>query len=100
MNKSMQTNLTKWNREDRDLLIELRTEMKAVRTDIQSLQDGVTGRLSNLEQNAVSKIQFEDHEERLRATEVFMVRVATWGSVGMLAIGVVEFGLQYWFSNR
>lgn len=84
---------TEWNREDRDLLIELRTEMSAVREDIKSLNSGVSARLLNLESNSVSKIeiksQFDDHENRLRFIERYM-----WLAIG--ALGIIEFGLQIW----
>lgn len=77
-----------YNRDDRDLLVELRTEMKAVRDDIQSLKDGVALRLSNLEQNAVSKIQFDDHETRIRKIERY--QLLQMGAVGIVAAFITQ----------
>lgn len=54
---------------DHDLLIELKTQMVAVREDIQKLSDTTFTRLTNLEQNSVSKFQFDDHETRMRSLE-------------------------------
>lgn len=54
--KKKMNNLTTWNREDRDLLVELRTDMKVVRDDLKQMKDGnaiVTG----------------DHEGRIRSLE-------------------------------
>jgi hypothetical protein len=78
----------KYNQEDRDLLIELRTQMSGVRDDIKDLKDGFSSRLSNLEQNMVSKIVVEDHETRLRFIERYV-----WGALAVVA--VLMFLLNY-----
>jgi hypothetical protein len=53
-----------WNREDRDLLIELRTQMTSMfgeiagaRLEIKEINTGITAPLLNLESNSVSKIE-------------------------------------------
>lgn len=46
-----------WNRDDRDLLVELRTEMKGVRTDIRNLSDGNNARLTLLEQGKLDRTE-------------------------------------------
>lgn len=51
-----ETNAT-WSRDDRDLLIELKTTMQSVRDDIKDLKDGTSKRLDNLEQD-VSSLKF------------------------------------------
>lgn len=84
---------TEWNRDDRDLLVELRTEMSAVREDIKSLNSGVSARLLNLESNSVSKIELQDHENRIRFIERYM-----WLAIG--ALGIIEFGLQIWSNTK
>jgi hypothetical protein len=72
-----------WNRDDRDLLIELKTNMQntrdevaAARVEIKDINTGITSRLLNLEANAVSKIELsrfdecnEKFEARLRTVE-------------------------------
>jgi len=83
------------NREERDLLIELRTEMRAVRVDIKQLSDNTTARLALVESNKIDKEDVErmsietsktlsDHELRIRFTEKYM-----WGALGVLAVGQV-----------
>lgn len=81
-------NQQQMNQNDRDLLIELRTQMGAVRDDIKDLKDNFSVRVSNLEQNAVSKIETTDHENRLRFIERYM-----WTAIGVLA--AVEFYFKY-----
>jgi hypothetical protein len=63
-----------FSREDRDLLVELRTEVAGIRVDIKDLKDGTT-------------IKLTDHEMRLRRLEL-------WGGI---AIGL-SFALQFYFN--
>jgi hypothetical protein len=55
--------------QDHDLLIELRTEMRGVRDDIQKLTDGTASRLTALENDHVTKESHQDHENRVRNLE-------------------------------
>lgn len=81
---------TTWNREDRDLLVELRTEMKGVRADIKQLTDGNDTRLN-------------DHETRLRKVEgdagVHRTQIKTVLAIGAGVFAVfqvvVQIGLNY-----
>ena len=70
--------------QDHDLLIELRTEMRGVRDDIQKLTDGTAK-------------QIADHELRLRFVEKYV-----WGAIAIL--GVVNFigfaGVIYFLTLR
>lgn len=50
-------NSADWNRDDRDLLVELRTEMKGVRADIKNLSDGNNARLTLLEQGKLDRTE-------------------------------------------
>lgn len=62
-------------REDRDLLIELKTEMGAVKEAIKELADN-------------TKITIADHESRLRFIERYM-----WLAIG--ALGIVQVIIQF-----
>lgn len=65
---------------DHDLLIELRTEMKAVRADIKEIKDNHTSIIS-------------DHETRIRFIERYL-----WAAWGVLA--VIQFiGFAYFFDK-
>lgn len=66
---------TNYSREDRDLLIELRTEMLGMRLDIKELKEGTATKLA-------------DHETRLRFIERYM-----WLAIG--ALGVIQFIIGY-----
>lgn len=78
---------TRWNREDRDLLIELRTRMQDMQTNIKSLTGNTSARLLYLEGNTVSKKEFDDkakdHEARIR-------RLERLGSLAIGALAVVQ----------
>src|SRR4051794_29751264 len=63
---------TAWNRDDRDLLIELRTSQASMESKINSLEvgikeinTGVTARLLNIEGNAVMKLQHQQLENKV-----------------------------------
>jgi hypothetical protein len=67
---------------DHDLLIELRTEMRGLRDDFKESANLVTGQISALQTGKVDKDDFnrfiisyekskDDHERRLRSTEVW-----------------------------
>lgn len=65
-----------WNRDDRDLLVELRTNMgnlssdiASARSEVKDLSISMSARLLNLESNAVSKVQFSDLDNRIRIIE-------------------------------
>lgn len=65
-----------WNRDDRDLLIELRTNMgnlssdiALARSEVKELSIGMSARLLNLESNSVSKVQLIEMEGRVRKLE-------------------------------
>jgi hypothetical protein len=80
---------------DHDLLVELRTEMRGVRSDIQDMRTSLAARVLNLESNSVSKVQFDDHEHRMRLLENGVISMEsasrTWRYILSLgiAIGVV-----------
>lgn len=103
------TTPTYWNREDRDLLVELRTEMVGVRSDIKELRDNTSDRLARVEQEKmdrteINRLQSEalenhtDHETRIRAVETKVTRILTWGAAGLILLGIVEFLVQLWFN--
>lgn len=46
-----------WNREDRDLLVELRTTLTAVQTDIKEIKDGTAAKLQFLETDKLSRAE-------------------------------------------
>jgi hypothetical protein len=83
-----------WNREDRDLLIELRTEMSSTRSDIaaaraeiKEINTGITARLLNLESNAVSRIELKDYDDRIDSLELWRSALAgAWGVCTLILI--------------
>lgn len=48
------------NSNDHDLLIEMRTEMRNVRSDIKELKDGTTQRIQSLENDKANRIDLEE----------------------------------------
>jgi len=65
---------------DHDLLIELRTEMRGLRTDVTNLSSNTTERIKDLELTKFSSKEYaetwgkmiNDHEARLRSVETIM----------------------------
>jgi hypothetical protein len=99
---------TPWNREDRDLLVELRTEMTGVRNDIKELKDNTSDRLARVEQGKLDRTEYnriqsddltarQDHEDRIRNVETKVTRVLTWGSAAFVLLGIAEVALQIYF---
>ena len=89
---------------DHDLLIELRTEMRGVRSDIQKLTDDTKERIVRLEESKVTKEDFsmhlredgdshKDHETRIRFIERYM-----WAAIGIVAIA--EFTIMVWINIK
>lgn len=85
---------------DHDVLIELRTEMRGVRSDIKDLKEDSAHRISLLEDNKIDKREVEtmvaastkiheDHERRIRKLEYFF-----W--LGMGGIIVIELVIKYY----
>lgn len=81
------------NHEERDLLIELRTDMKSVKADLREMKDNTSKRVDMLEHNKMDKDEaikaHTDYEARLRFIEKYV-----WSAIG--AIGLIEIvGLAY-----
>jgi oligoendopeptidase F len=94
------------NQEERDLLIELKTQMEGVRVDIKELKDNTQARLAVVESGKadraeIARLQLEadkvhqDQETRIRASEKLLTKIVTWGAAAMLVLGVSEFLLVY-----
>jgi hypothetical protein len=74
--------------QDHDLLIELRTEMRGVREDIQKLTDGTAKRLADLEGDHVTREEKGDLETRLRFVEKYV-----WGAIAIIGLlNLIGFG--------
>jgi len=83
-----------WNREDRDLLVELRTEQRstrddiaAVRVEIKEINTGISSRLLNLESNAVSKLELEQICEDIEGLKLWRsMLIGAWGVCTLILI--------------
>ena len=63
---------------DHDLLITMHEQIKGIKADIKELKDGTS-------------IQLHDHETRIRNNETNITRIMTWGSAGVLILGIIQF---------
>lgn len=93
-------------REERDLLVELRTEMAAVRNDIREIKDNTAARLANVEQQKLDRTEAnrlqaevleragnaeersDDHETRIRNLERYLF-------LGLGGLSLLTFALNY-----
>lgn len=78
----MEQDITKMD--DHDLIITIHEQIKNVRSDIKEMKDGTA-------------LQLADHENRLRRLEEKMTKVLTWGAVGLIAIGIIQFIIGKYF---
>lgn len=86
------TLLSQWSRDDRDLLVELRTEVRAISQSLKEIKDETTARVAVIENGKVDKTDLitiknasdvihVDHEKRLRSVER-----SIWIYIGAAAI--------------
>lgn len=110
-----------WNREDRDLLVELKTTLAAVQDDIKEIKDGTQAKLRELEVDKLSRadairIQVSNDErfnalgERVTANEKaikslhdsrieYRVQLRTWLTVGGVALTVFQIALAVYLHS-
>lgn len=76
MASSSKNQAATWNRDDRDLLVELRTnqnntntKLASMETMIKDINTGISARLLRLEGEAVSRIEIAGFEDRITALE-------------------------------
>lgn len=106
---------TKWNRDDRDLLVELRTQMtgmfseiSAARAEIKEINTGITARLLNLESNSLSRIEVNPRldvfDERITDLEdsriAFRASIQVWLLLGGAIWTIVTLLLSIWLSTK
>lgn len=102
-------NATTWNRDDRDLLVELRTQMEGVRgeiaaarAEIKEINTGITARLLNLESNSVSKIVVDMLDDRVTVIEGTGIALKsqnrTLMAVGGAIVTLINIGLAVYFN--
>ena len=73
-----QNTVSKWSAEDHDLLIEMKSEIGALRADVREMKD-------------TSQFTIQDHETRLRFIERYM-----WLAIG--ALGLLEIIINIWMT--
>lgn len=96
--------------DDHDILVVLKSKMDDLKSDIKDLKDNTTKRVDTLESTKLntqdsyavlykkdvdaSKL---DHENRIRANETSITKIMTYGSGGILLLGIIEFLiLKFW----
>lgn len=104
------------NRDERDMLIEVRTTVQAMSADLKEIKNTQANQLKGLEENKVDRAEIvrlaaeqasihNDFEKRLnafqealatqdKANSTFQARVSTWGVVAILALGLIEAAIQ------
>lgn len=90
--------------DDHDLLIKLDTKVEGIRGDIKELSDGTATRITALENDKLNKADaypalyktgvekaLQDHEDRIRINTGRIVQIMTWGSAGLILLGIAQF---------
>ena len=70
--------------DDHDLIIKLDTKMDGLKEDIKALNDGTSAKIS-------------DHELRIKALEISITKVFTFGAVALIILGIVQFLVGKYF---
>jgi hypothetical protein len=86
------------NTGDHDLLQRLDTKVDLIQSDITELKKQNTVYVNQTEHNEVVKIQV-DHEQRIRNLETSNTRILTWGSMAIIAVGILETVLTIYFKK-
>lgn len=88
-----------WDRASRDLLIELKTEMSGMRTDIRELKTDLSIRVTNLEQYKHDKEEAAKHakedSERHKDFEDRLRRLERYGSMAVGGLMLLQVGLKF-----
>jgi hypothetical protein len=99
---------------DHDFLLtfsaEVKTKLNAISDDIKELKDGTSTRIAALENEKLNtrdsysvlyktavETTFKDHEDRLRSNTTRITQIMTWGSAGIIVLGIAEFVLNLLF---
>jgi hypothetical protein len=88
---------------DHDLLIELRTEMRAARTDIKDLKDNTTNRIDSLEKEKADRKELDelqkkvnlDIEKRVAKLEIQASRYLTMMSIYISGVALLTTLILY-----
>ena len=83
---------------DHDLLQKLDVKVDLIQSDITELKKQNTVYVNQTEHNEVVKIQI-DHEQRIRNLETSNTRILTWGSMAIVAVGILETLLTIYFKR-
>ena len=86
------------NTGDHDLLQRLDTKVDLIQLDITELKKQNSGYVNQTEHNEVVKIEI-DHEQRIRNLETSNTRILTWGSMAIVAVGILETLLTIYFKR-
>jgi hypothetical protein len=78
---------------DHDLLIEIKTEVGFIRTEVKDLKENFAGRINILETGKTAIGTTEDHEKRIRQLE-------TWGGRALGALFILQMLLAIYLSLR
>ena len=86
---------------DHDLLVELRTEMRAVRNDLKDIKEGTSKDIADLKKDKADRVEVdklqkvidEDIEKRMQAVENSQVKIYAWASciAFIISLGIAYF---------
>lgn len=69
---------------------EVKKSLESVNIKLDHLTDGYVTKMDFIELNK----PIEDHEKRIRLLETATTKIITWGTAGVLALGIAEFLLS------
>lgn len=81
---------------DHDLLTRLDTKVDQIQADVTVLKNQDRQNITQ-EQHQELCTKTTDHEMRIRSNESNITKIMTWGSAGIILIGIIEFALNKYF---
>lgn len=88
-----------FGRAERDMLIEVRTELRGVAADVKELKDSLAARVLALEVNKLDKTDAERYRKGLEQIQVDneqrFRRLERWGFIAIGALTVLEFAFRF-----
>ena len=81
---------------DHDLLTKLDTKVDQIQSDVNVLKSQNTNAVTQQQHGELVRVQ-EDHETRIRANERSNTQLATYGTIGIIAVGIAEAFVSAYF---
>lgn len=81
---------------DHDLIIQINTKLGQIQEDVTLLKNQDKQNVTQEQHQAVCT-KADDHEVRIRSNETNITKIMTYGTAGVILLGIIEFVLNKYF---